>query len=42
VILTEAGGSFSGWAEGEDGLASGNPLASNGVIHEEIRALVNE
>jgi myo-inositol-1(or 4)-monophosphatase len=42
VIVTEAGGSFSGWAVGEDGLTSGNPLASNGVIHEEIRALVNE
>ena len=41
VILTEAGGRFTGWADGEDGLASGNPLASNGAIHEQIRALIN-
>ncbi len=42
VILTEAGGKFSGWLDGEDGLASGNPLASNGVIHEDIRAIIRE
>jgi myo-inositol-1(or 4)-monophosphatase len=41
VILTEAGGRFTGWLEGEDGLASGNPLASNGVIHEQVRALIS-
>ena len=40
VILTEAGGRFTGWEDGEDGLASGNPLASNGVIHREIQALI--
>ena len=40
VILTEAGGTFTGWADGEDGLASGNPLASNGVIHEAVRQIV--
>ncbi len=40
VILTEAGGRFSGWADNEDGLVSGNPLASNGVIHEAIRQIV--
>lgn len=37
VILTEAGGRFTGWEDGEDGLASGNPLASNGLIHEALR-----
>jgi len=40
VILTEAGGRFTGWADDEDGLASGNPLATNGVIHEAIRQIV--
>ena len=40
VILTEAGGTFTGWLDGEDGLASGNPLATNGKIHEEIRGLI--
>ncbi len=40
VILTEAGGTFTGWQDGEDGLASGNPLATNGVIHEAIRGIV--
>ena len=40
VILTEAGGRFTGWADGEDGLASGNPLATNGVIHREIMDIV--
>ncbi len=42
VILTEAGGRFTGWADGEDGLASGNPLATNGAIHEEIRDILLE
>lgn len=41
VILEEAGGRFTGWAPGEDGLASGNILASNGVIHEELRRILN-
>ena len=40
VILTEAGGRFTGWLDGEDGLLSGNPLASNGTIHEELRDIV--
>ena len=40
VILTEAGGTFSGWQDGEDALATGNPLATNGVIHEAIREIV--
>ena len=39
VILTEAGGTFTGWDEGEDGLASGNPLATTGVIHEAMRCI---
>ncbi len=40
VILTEAGGAFTGWNDGEDGLASGNPLATNGRIHEALREIV--
>jgi len=40
VIVTEAGGRFTGWEVDENGLVSGNPLASNGVIHEEIRELL--
>ncbi len=36
VIVTEAGGRFTGWDEGEDGLVTGNPLATNGVIHEAL------
>ena len=40
VILTEAGGRFTGWLEGEDGLLSGNPLATNGRIHEALRAII--
>lgn len=41
VILNEAGGRFTGWAEGEDGLATGNVLATNGALHETLRAIVN-
>ena len=41
VILTEAGGAFSGWGEGEDGLKTGNLVASNGALHEGFRALLN-
>ena len=40
VILTEAGGTFTGWDDGEDGLKTGNLLASNGVIHEALRSLL--
>ena len=42
VILTEAGGRFTGWADGEDGIASGNILATNGAIHEELRDILLE
>ena len=34
VILREAGGQFSGWDFGEDGLATGNIMASNGLLHD--------
>lgn len=37
VILTEAGGRFTGWDAGEDALATGNLLATNGVLHEALR-----
>ena len=40
VILTEAGGRFTGWEDGDDGIASGNPLATNGVIHEALRDIL--
>ena len=40
VIVTEAGGRFTGWEEGEDVRVSGNPLATNGVIHEALRNIV--
>ncbi len=40
VILTEAGGRFTGWDEDEDGLATGNLLATNGHVHEALRALL--
>ena len=42
VILTEAGGRFTGWLADEDGLATGNPLATNGRIHEEIRKIITQ
>lgn len=41
VILTEAGGTFTGWADGEDGLATGNLIASNGALHQALRAILN-
>lgn len=40
VILTEAGGRFTGWREDEDGLATGNLLATNGRIHEALRGIL--
>ena len=40
VILTEAGGRFTGWEDGDDGLESGNILATNGVIHEQVREIL--
>ena len=41
VILTEAGGRFTGWDDGEDGLSTGNLLGSNGILHEEIRGFLH-
>ena len=35
-MVTEAGGRFTGWDAGENGLVTGNPLATNGVIHEAL------
>lgn len=40
VILREAGGRLSGWREGEDGLVTGNILATNGRIHEHLRGIL--
>lgn len=36
VILAEAGGRFTGWDAEEDGLATGNLIASNGAIHDAL------
>ena len=41
VIVKEAGGRITGWADGEDAVATGNLIASNGRLHETLRALVN-
>ena len=40
VILNEAGGRFTGWEEGEDGLETGNLLATNGHVHEALRGML--
>ena len=40
VVLREAGGTFTGWDDGEDGLKTGNLVATNGVIHEALRDLL--
>lgn len=40
VILREAGGYISGWRDGEDALVTGNVLATNGIIHEHLRAIL--
>ncbi len=41
VILREAGGRFSGWHTGEDGLTSGNVMATNGPLHDVVSAILN-
>ncbi len=41
VILREAGGQFSGWEYGEDGLVTGNIMASNGLLHDELQRILN-
>ena len=40
VILTEAGGRFTGWDEGDDGASTGNVLATNGLLHAAIRDIL--
>ncbi len=40
LILTEAGGVLTGWESGEDGLKTGNILASNGLLHETFRRML--
>ncbi len=43
VILREAGGVVTGWDVDEDGIRTGNILASNGILHEALRcALLGE
>ena len=41
VILTEAGGRLTGWEAGEDGLRTGNILASNGAFHAALQQIIN-
>ncbi|MBQ8111181.1 MAG: inositol monophosphatase [Clostridia bacterium] len=40
VILTEAGGRLTGWQAGEDGIATGNILATNALLHEPLRRIL--
>lgn len=40
VVLREAGGRLTGWHAGEDGLASGNILGSNGLLHDAVQAII--
>lgn len=40
VILKEAGGCITGWRHGEDPLKTCHVLATNGKIHEHLRALL--
>ena len=40
VILTEAGGRVTGWADGDECFASGNLLATNGTIHEALKHIL--
>ena len=42
VILREAGGVVTGWDAWEDGIATGNILASNGHLHEALRCALTE
>lgn len=42
VILREAGGVFSGWTPDEDALATGNIVASNGLLHAGLMTLVKD
>jgi len=42
VIVAEAGGRVSGIFQAEFGLESGEILATNGLIHEELRGLLQE
>lgn len=41
VILKEAGGIFEGWDVDEDPIATGNLFATNGVITDALRSIVN-
>ena len=38
LIAREAGASVTGWDEGDDVLKTGNVMASNGLLHEYLRA----
>jgi fructose-1,6-bisphosphatase/inositol monophosphatase family enzyme len=39
VILAEAGGRFTAWS-GSDSIHEGNGLATNGLMHDEVLALL--
>jgi len=40
VILREAGGRLTGWEMDENGIATGNILATNGTLHEPLRRIL--
>ena len=40
-IVTEAGGRFTG-LDGEDGPWSGNAVATNGLLHEQVLELIGD
>jgi fructose-1,6-bisphosphatase/inositol monophosphatase family enzyme len=40
-VVTEAGGSFSDWS-GEKTIHSGNAIATNSLVYEQLMALVGE
>ena len=40
VLVREAGGTFTGWETGEDAVVTGNILATNGALHEELRHML--
>ena len=39
VVVTEAGGRFSDW-QGRDRIDSGDGVASNGLVHDDVLALI--
>jgi len=40
VVVTEAGGRFSDW-HGRDSINSGDGVATNGLVHDEVLELIS-